>query len=90
MLVKTTIMLQPQTYYAHIMLMNIITHAPIHSGDLVVITKWLSVQEVVVTTVILLNLANSQAVPRQGNARSEKPRTSTKKHISKQEQPNGS
>ena len=53
-------------YYAHTMLMNIInllysthTHAPIHLSDLVVITKWLRVQEVAVTTVTLILLTDS-------------------------------
>ena len=57
-----------------------------------VITKWLRVQEVLVTTVfpLLHVLADYQAVPRQGNVRSEKPSTSSKKHVSKQEQPIGS
>ena len=64
MLVKTTIMLQPQAYYAHTMLMNIINllHPHIHFSDLVAITKWLGVQELVVTTVTLILLADSQTV----------------------------
>ena len=53
-----------------IKLLHLALNASIHSSDLVVITKWLSVLEVVVTTVIPLLLAESQAVPRQGNAKS--------------------
>ena len=69
--VKATILLQPQAHYAHTTLMNMInlphpgTHAPSHPSDLVVITKWLCFQEVVVTTVILILLANSQTVQNQ-------------------------
>ena len=74
MLVKTTIMLQPQAYYAHTMLMNIINSLHLAVGThpfiqvtscLVVITKWLRIQEVVVTTVILVLLADSQTVQSQ-------------------------
>ena len=37
-----------------------------HSSDLVVITKWLRVHEVVVTTVSLVLLADSQTVQSRG------------------------
>ena len=70
MLAKKTIMLQPRAYYSHTMLMNIINflhQAPMHQFIRVtlVITKWLRVQEVVVTTVILVLLADSQTVQSQ-------------------------
>ena len=62
-------MLQPQAYHAHTMLMNMIhstgTYATIHLSDFVVTAQWLHVQEVVVTTVLLMLLADSQTVQRQ-------------------------